>query len=234
MKGLGDNLKQFAFGRLHAWPSTFIIYKNETAVDHGKSLFEPRLSNWKNIAPENLSVNHMGHHVEGGGGAQHQFVSGHLGQFRVSEMRQVKKDKSDEQQGKGNGHGTVNSHGGNPHDKGVNRPADQKPSQIRRAGMVHVVVVEQKNNAQGDPEGPIRNKGTVTEIVADFEFLVSGDQLRHATEYECQRNDRTDTTPAHVVELEQQGRDAESREPDDARVATGSALAIKRPPLEKD
>jgi hypothetical protein len=86
--------------------------------------------------------------------------------------------------------------------------------------MVHIVVVEKEDNAQGDPEGPIRNKGTVTEIVADFKFLVSGDQLGHATEYECQRNDRTDTTPAHVVELEQQGRDAESREPDDARVAT--------------
>jgi hypothetical protein len=86
--------------------------------------------------------------------------------------------------------------------------------------MVHVVVVEQKYNAQGDPEGPIRNKGAVTEVVTDFKFLISGYQLRHASENECQRNDRTDTTPAHVVELEQQGRDAESRKPDDAWVAT--------------
>jgi hypothetical protein len=119
-------------------------------------------------------------------------------------MGKIKADETDQQQGERGGHGTMNTHGADPHDGGVQGPDHQEKTNIRVAERVYFEMIQHPDDTQGDPESAVRDKCAVSEIVAAFELLKTGDQLSHPAEGKGKRQDRTDAAPSKIVELEDQ------------------------------
>ena len=141
-----------------------------------------------------------------------------FGQLRETEMRQDKEDKADEQQCEGQGHGTMDLHGRDPHYKCVYGPNKQEPAHIGSTGMVNIKMVEHKDDSQGYPETTVGYKGAVAEVITAFELLETGDHLGQAAEHKAERHNGPDIAQADIVHLQQHGGESKSGKADNGRI----------------
>lgn len=151
-----------------------------------------------------MGVDGGGHHVEGAEGASHEFEAGDLSELRVAEVSEDEQHEADGEQEKGEGHGTVDSHGGDEHDEGVDGEGDEEPADVGTAGGIDFKLVAEENDGEGDPERTVSGERAVAEVVAAFELLEAGDELCKSAEDDGDCEDGAHFAPADIVELQQQ------------------------------
>jgi len=126
--------------------------------------------------------------------------------------------EADQQEREGDGHRAVNAHRADPKNYGEERPGDEKPADVGMRDGKHTKVICEQHQAEADPERAITREGAVTEAVPRFHFLKAGDKLGETAENQAEPDDGTVAHPAYVMELEDEGGQAEPGETDNRRI----------------
>lgn len=129
-------------------------------------------------------------------------------------MADVEEDETDQEQREGRGHRAMHAHRTDPENNGKECPCDEEPADIGMRSGEYAEIITEQHQAEADPKGAVRGEGAVAEIIAHFHFLETGDHLHKAAENEADPDDRAGAHPSDVVELEQQGGQAEPGETD--------------------
>lgn len=91
-----------------------------------------RSPHFENGFSGNIVQNNTGHHVPGAQGAENELVAGHLVHFWHAEMSEIEQNETDEQQHKGDEHGTMHIGRSYGHNYGINGPGNKVISHICR------------------------------------------------------------------------------------------------------
>ena len=160
-----------------------------------------------------------GHHVPSGECGEDEHVGGDRIEDRKSEVAEIEQQEADDQRCKGDGHGGMDKPGGDPEDECEQRPCDEEHADVFATGFVNTGAVEEPDDGEADPERAVAAEGGKAEIVTHFLFHEAGDELGGAAECEAHGEHRSDAAEAEIVELQQEGGEAETGESDDRGVS---------------
>lgn len=127
------------------------IAKPLTAVSNRQAVtprLDPGLSDRQHVATKEVRKYQVSHDVPGHRCTGHQFVAGHHGQFRVSEVSKIQQHEADHKERKRQRQRAADTHRSDPENCAERSPGDQKPSNVGFAGNVDIEVIANENQGQ--------------------------------------------------------------------------------------